>query len=249
VTYLVRVYHTGTGGSLAGSFNICAITTPVPATCSTGLTPANATLIYGPDGTTLSWNTSTFAASYQVYLDNATTPTTLVATVTAPTTTYATGALANGTYYWTIIPVNADGAATGCVIRNFVATNCPQVSALGATNIDATSADLTWTSHPSQTTFDVEIGLFGFTPTGTPTAAGVAQPYSATGLALGVRHSYYVRNTCGGAWVGPFSFFTLPCEPVYTFGKEDDCYIASRYKLHCKCFCWYIRKPKHGVLD
>jgi len=225
-SYLVRVYHTQTGASTAGYFNICAVTTSTPPACATLTAPANASNFYGPDGTTLTWSAVSGATSYEVYMDGNNPPTTLVTTVTAPTVTYATGALANGTFYWQIVPVNCDGSATGCAVRSFSATNCPDVSALTASNITANTADLAWTAHPSQSTWDIEIGLFGFTPTGSPTNAGVANPYAMTGLLLGERYSYYVRPTCGGAWVGPYSFYTLPCEPTYTFGKTDGDLIA-----------------------
>jgi hypothetical protein len=225
-SYLVRVYHTQSGASTAGYFNICAVTTPTPPACATLSAPANASNLYGPDGATLTWAAVTGATSYDVYMDGSNPPTTLVTNVVAPTVTYATGALTNGLYYWQIVPKNCDGDATGCTIRSFTATNCPDVSALTASGMTATTADLAWTAHISQTSWDIEIGLFGFTPTGTPTNPAVGNPYTVTGLSLGEQYSYYVRPTCGGAWVGPYSFYTLPCEPTYTFGKTDGDLIA-----------------------
>jgi hypothetical protein len=85
-----------------------------------------------------------------------------------------------------------------------------------ATNITQGQADLNWTS--SGTLFDIELGTFGFTPTGTPTVSGVANPYTYTGLSGSTQYTYYVRQDCGGlgtsSWNGPFTFTTLSPPPA-----------------------------------
>jgi hypothetical protein len=85
-----------------------------------------------------------------------------------------------------------------------------------ATNITQGQADLSWTS--SGTLFDIELGTFGFTPTGTPTVSGVANPYTYTGLSGSTQYTYYVRQDCGGlgtsSWNGPFTFTTLSPPPA-----------------------------------
>ncbi|WP_369995747.1 fibronectin type III domain-containing protein [Winogradskyella sp.] len=94
---------------------------------------------------------------------------------------------------------------------------CPAPSVLTATNITDTTADLGWTENGSATIWDIELGLDGFTPTGTPTNAGVANPYAATGLTENTDYDFYVRSDCSGstsAWVGPFSFSTLETCPA-----------------------------------
>ena len=62
---------------------------------------------------------------------------------------------------------------------------CPAPTALTATTILTNSADLGWTASGSETLWDVEIVDItgGGTATGTATATGVANPYSASGLA------------------------------------------------------------------
>lgn len=90
---------------------------------------------------------------------------------------------------------------------------CPNPSNLGATNITTTSADLTWTSVSGLS--DIEFGIAGFVPTGTPTDAGKTSPYTKGGLAASSSYEFYVRDDCGGGdysdWVGPYAFDT-PCE-------------------------------------
>jgi hypothetical protein len=91
--------------------------------------------------------------------------------------------------------------------------SCPAPTALTVLSTTTTSAMLGWTEMGSATTWDIELGLTGFTPTGTPTQAGVvANPYNYTGLAPSTNYQFYVRAVCGvgdeSTWVGPFDFQT-----------------------------------------
>lgn len=102
---------------------------------------------------------------------------------------------------------------------------------LPSTNLNAVSntfdtADLSWTSGGSgETAWDIELGLEGFTPTGTPTNAGVANPYRAMALTANTGYDYYVRADCTGGdfsmWAGPFTFRTL-CTAVTDFNENFD---------------------------
>jgi len=100
--------------------------------------------------------------------------------------------------------------------------SCVEPNTLTAGNIMATSADLAWTSGGSgEATWDVEVLATGVAATGTPTDAGVANPFNKTGLTAATTYDYYVRANCGGGdsvWVGPFAFTTLcaAITPAYT---------------------------------
>lgn len=97
---------------------------------------------------------------------------------------------------------------------------CPPPSALGATNITTSSADLTWTS-PSGLS-NIEFGLNGFAPTGVPTYYGVTSPFNVSPLAMGTYYDFYVQDDCGvngtSVWVGPYTFTTL-CDVVCPVGS------------------------------
>ncbi|GAB4329977.1 MAG: hypothetical protein Kow00127_22260 [Bacteroidales bacterium] len=93
---------------------------------------------------------------------------------------------------------------------------CPDPSLGIASNVLDTQADLSWTENGTATQWDIELGTAGFTPTGTPTHAGVTNPYTVTGLTGSTDYEWYVRSDCDGStsnWVGPFAF-TTACPAV-----------------------------------
>lgn len=87
-----------------------------PPSCATLLSPAN-----GATGTSVpvSWNTSVGATGYDVYFGTSSNPP-LVSTNQTGTSYTVSGCLSPATtYYWKVIPKNADGAATGCATWSF----------------------------------------------------------------------------------------------------------------------------------
>ena len=87
------------------------------------------------------------------------------------------------------------------------APSCPAPTAQAATP-GISSAILSWTENGTATTWDIELGTDGFTPTGTPTQTGVTNPYTYTGLMIDSDYDWYVRSDCGSTWTGPHSFTT-----------------------------------------
>ncbi|MGB6036317.1 MAG: FG-GAP-like repeat-containing protein, partial [Cryomorphaceae bacterium] len=92
---------------------------------------------------------------------------------------------------------------------------CPIPSDGIASNLSTTGADLSWIENGSATSWDLEIGLADFSPTGTPTASGVTIPYAFSGTE-GTVYDFYVRSNCAASggiglsdWAGPFRF-TIP---------------------------------------
>lgn len=104
-------------------------------------------------------------------------------------------------------------ALAGCSSDDSSGTTetCEKPTALTATNITANTADLGWTEMGSATTWDIELGAAGFTPTGEPTEANVSNPFSLTGLNAETTYEFYVRANCGNDtsdWTGPQQFTT-----------------------------------------
>jgi hypothetical protein len=112
---------------------------------------------------------------------------------------------------------------TSPTITSTAPPSCLDPTALTATNITVTSADLGWTENGTATAWDVEIIGSGIAATGTPTASGVTNPYGATGLTQDTLYDFYVRADCGSGtsnWVGPFTFRTA-CSALTTPYTED----------------------------
>lgn len=90
--------------------------------CATLTAPLNAATGLDYTGAIqLTWDAPTTGGevgSYDVYLDTNTTPTTLLGNQTALTRN-VTGLLPSTTYYWTVVPKNAAGPATGCTVFSF----------------------------------------------------------------------------------------------------------------------------------
>jgi|GEM_PF-5136734 len=122
------------------------------------------------------------------------------------------------------------------IILGGITQACPNPSALTATNITATAADLAWTENGSATLWDIEIGTSGFTPTGTPTSDNASNPYIANTLNGATTYNFYVRADCSGdnsnvsAWAGPFSFttacvtYTAPFAEAFSNGTLPNCW-------------------------
>jgi hypothetical protein len=107
-----------------------------------------------------------------------------------------------------------------------VAPTCLPPNSLTVTATTVDSATLAWTSGGSgETAWDIEVVPAGTTPTGTPTNAGVINPYMVTGLTGNTAYDYYVRASCGSGdfstYSGPFSFVT-DCVAVADFNENFD---------------------------
>jgi len=119
---------------------------------------------------------------------------------------------------WTLNVVDGASGDNGNVefieLIFVAAPSCIDPNTLTATNITSTSANLGWTQIGSTSVWDIEWSTAGFTPTGTPTTTGVANPTNLTGLTPNTAYEFYVRADCGGGstslWTGPYAFSTLP---------------------------------------
>ncbi|RED38541.1 putative secreted protein (Por secretion system target) [Winogradskyella eximia] len=102
------------------------------------------------------------------------------------------------------------------------APSCFDPSSLTVANVSSDSAELGWTENGSATSWNIEIVdiTTAGTPTGTPTATGVTNPYMATGLTPDNDYEFYVQADCGAsgvsAWIGPLAFTTTVLCPEPT---------------------------------
>jgi len=97
---------------------------------------------------------------------------------------------------------------------------CVAPSMVASTNITQTQADISWTENntPAATLWNIEVVPSGTVPTGIPTASGVTNPYTLTGLLASFCYDVYVQADCGAvngtsAWTAVHTFCTS-CAPV-----------------------------------
>jgi hypothetical protein len=136
--------------------NISLISYPNPATptCASYISPVNGFTTCSASQT-LSWNAVSVpcgTAAYDVYFNSGTTASVLVSADQAGTT-YNTGALANGTYAWKIVPKNGSISATGCTTYTFSVNTPANDLPCNATNItlgNIASGDNTCSSNAGE---------------------------------------------------------------------------------------------------
>src|SRR5690606_31430471 len=117
------------------------------------------------------------------------------------------------------------GEAEDYTVMILPAPSCLAPSALTATNITATTADLGWTEMGTATNWQVEWDTTGFVPGTGNIVVTTNNPYNITGLTAQTTYEFYVRSICGAndtsTWVGPY-VFTTPCNTVTTFPFLED---------------------------
>jgi hypothetical protein len=139
------------------------------------------------------------------------------ANITANLTGIQVPAGSNVTFRMSVTRNNGDW---DLYIDNFSAvevTSCPAPSALAATSISGSGADLTWTDNAGAANFNIEYGIAGFTlGTGTQITS-TGSPETISGLTPTTAYEFYVQADCGGgdvsAMTGPFAF-TTPCATI-----------------------------------
>ncbi len=129
-----------------------------------------------------------------------------------PTTGTAAQLLAMVAYasYWN----SSDATAYSAYASTFTITateSCTAPYALTATGVTSSSANLGWSTFGTETAWNVEYGVTGFTQGTGTTVSGVTNPYTLNGLTQNTTYQYYAQADCGGStstWAGPFSFTT-----------------------------------------
>ncbi len=158
--YFWRVVPVNAIGSPTGC-TTWSFTSGASPNCSTAPSPANLATAVARNPT-LSWTapSSPAASSYDVYFGTSVTPP-FVVNQTGVSYVPTAPLLANTTYYWQIVPKNALGSATGCVVNSFTTgttiSYCTPVYTSGKTsgdlisNISITGTTLSNNSGTAQT--------------------------------------------------------------------------------------------------
>ncbi|GGG43005.1 T9SS-dependent choice-of-anchor J family protein [Bizionia arctica] len=137
-----------------------------------------------------------------------------------------------------LVAVWKDAATTGTSTVCFEDIACLFVTDFTVTSVTQTSMEIGWTENGTATAWDVEYGITGFTPTGTPTLDDVSNPYSVTNLLAATTYDFYVRADCGmnntdvSVYNGPFIVTTLSAPPA-----NDDCSGATPLTVDADLSC------------
>jgi hypothetical protein len=88
---------------------------------------------------------------------------------------------------------------------------CNMPSSVSTSNVDTSSADISWTSGGASNAV-IQYGGSGFTLGQGTMVSATSSPFSLTGLNPATTYEYYIKDSCGSSstslWVGPFTFTT-----------------------------------------
>lgn len=128
-TYYWKAVPKNANGSAAGCAVFSFTTGSLLPGCAINMTPADTAtgVVYGP--TALSWaapNSGLPQTGYDLYFGTNPASLTLLASPSATATTYSvTTTVAETTYYWKLVPKNANGSAQGCATYSFTTRSNP----------------------------------------------------------------------------------------------------------------------------
>src|SRR5690554_5491875 len=109
---------------------------------------------------------------------------------------------------------------------------CLPPTALVATGLTETTADVSWTAGDTETAWNISWGTPGFTPgdvneIGTDAASTTS--YQIIGLTMDTYYDVYVQASCGpgdgSIWVGPLEIFTGYCQVDFPSNVEPITYV------------------------
>ncbi len=95
--------------------------------------------------------------------------------------------------------------------------NCPQVTGVGASNVTATTATISWTSTDAAS-YEIEYGNRGFTQGTGTTVTATTNSVNLTGLEEETNYDVYVRSVCvegvTSVWSAKYTFTTPQSEGI-----------------------------------
>lgn len=138
-------------------------------------------------------------------------------------------------------------------------TNCMAVTAASIGNETVNSLDVSWTAGASETSWNIQWGLFGFTPgTGTQVGSATAssEMYTMNGLTPGTDYDVYIQADCGAGneavWVkvsgttlcGPLTALpwteNFDMMPIVDYGVFPNCWLSENDE-------WFTDNTSHNV--
>lgn len=125
--------------------------------------------------------------------------------------------------------VFGNGEAEDYTFEVLPTPTCLPVGDLTIESVTASSVDISWTPGDSETNWNIEYGLQGFTPgSGTPGTATGTPEFTVGSLTADTHYDFYIQADCGGGdesyWMGPITAYTGYCEFI---ASEPNYYINN----------------------
>jgi hypothetical protein len=222
VTYYWQVVAKNAGGTTNGTSSPWNFTTIVlPPAGFALLSPADSA-VNQPLGGSLSWQASSGATGYDVYLGTTTPPVTRVSTNQAGTTYAYSGLDGSTQYFWKIVARNSADTTVATGSPWSFTTSIPPPAAFGhlspvsGTTLLPLNGQLAWHSASGAAAYDVYLGTTN-PPTTVVSADQTDTTFSYSALANNTTYYWIVvAKNIGGSVNGtgsPWNFTTLPLPP------------------------------------
>ena len=125
----------------------------------------------------------------------------------------------------TVVPPNASSRISMDDVTLEEIPACPTPTAVTVTNLNMTSADISWTENGEASTWYIKVS----DGTTENTVTATTNPFTVTGLTSGTAYTVQVQSDCGNSeasgWTLPTSFTTSLCDTsnqcAYTFNLTD----------------------------
>ena len=116
----------------------------------------------------------------------------------------------------------------------FTTLTCTNPTNLTSSNVTPTSANISWVAGGSESQWNVEYGLSGFSQgQGTFSTGTFNNPKFITGLTSNTSYDVYVQADCDGqnsgslsGWIGPYTFTTL-CDAPTNLNVSNISYVSA----------------------
>lgn len=125
---------------------------------------------------------------------------------------------------------------------NCISLSCPAPANLSASNIGDDSAEISWTNGGSESQWQIEYGISGFTQGNGTYINANTNPFTLNNLNPSTNYDVYLRAVCGAnpgiddsVWIGPVSFTTL-CNTIAPYLENVEAHPVTNYSIIENCW-------------
>jgi len=218
-----NIINTGNGGQPNGYADFTSMSATVTAGVPFNFTVDFVSTFTDEEGLAI-WidenNNGIFETTERVYTSNGTTTLGIFSgSITAPATA--------GTYRMRVVlEYDEDNPSDPCLsvlyygdVEDYtlvVIASCSEVTALSTSNLTQNSVAISWTAGGTETAWNIEYGVTGFSQGSGTTINGVTNPYTITGLTAGTSYDVYVQADCGSGSTSTWVMTTFTTDAAFS---------------------------------